>query len=243
MFTETQLTTALNAYGTSASAHVSRLIALADMRSVKDASIDDIAVALRHAAACNELGVPFGDTSAATLRAAERITGYSDSTLNRYNVVLEWLSVSLGDNESLTDILAADEFTADALSALCQLASGKVAPRKVASDAVSGHIAKRNSDKIVAAYRRLLAASNAKAKSKRDRAAKSAATATATAEESAATIPTAEEILSELSITAMADLLMARIAASADELSADDYAALVDTLAAISAMVEDAASN
>lgn len=244
MFTDTQLTAALNAYGTSASAHVSRLIALADMRDVKDATIDDIAVAIRHAAACKELGVPFDDTSAATMRAAERITGYSESTFNRYSVVLEWLSASLGDAESLADILASDTFTPDALSALCQLASGKVAPRKVASDTVANHIAKRNSGKIVAAYRRLLAAANAKAKSKRERAAKSATTAAATAEEAtAATARTAEDILAELTIPAMAELLAARIAADAEELTADDYAALVDTLAGISAMVEDAASN
>lgn len=242
MFTNDQLTNALNAYGTSASAHVSRLIALADMRETESATTDDIIIAIRHAAACNELGVPFDDTSAATKRAAERITGYSDSTFHRYGVVLDWLSVSLSDNEKLSTILAADTFTADALSALCQLASGKVATRKVASDAVAGSIAKRDSGKIVAAYRRLLAAANAKAKSKSNRAAKAAAKTESEAKtESAAPVPTAEQILSELSIPAMADMLMARIAASAEELTADDYAALVDTLAAIGAMIEEPA--
>lgn len=244
MFTDTQLVNALNAYGTSSSAHVARLIALADMREIESATIDDIAVAIRHAAACNELGVPFDDTSAATMRAAERITGFSESTFHRYSVVLEWLSVSLGDTEKLSEILATDTFTPDALSALCQLASGKVAPRKVASDTVSGHIAKRNSGKIVAAYRRLLAAANAKNKSKKERAARAAATETAAAEESTpAAAPTAEEILSELSIPAMAELLMARIATGEEELTADDYAALVDTLAGISAMIEEPEDN
>lgn len=239
MFTETQLTNAINAYGTNASAHVARLIALADMRQNESATIDDIAIAIRHAAACNELGVSFDDTSAATLRAAERITGYSESTFHRYSVVLEWIALSLGDNEKLADILAGDTFTADALSALCQLASGKVAPRKLAADTVSGHIAKRDSAKIVAAYRRLLAANNAKAKAKRERAARAESAKTVTVETAAAAERTPEDILADLSIPAMAELLMSRIAADAEELTADDYAALVDTLTAISAMIEE----
>lgn len=238
MFTNDQLTAAINAYGTSASAHVARLIALADMRGVDGATIDDIAVAIRHAAACAELGVPFDDTSAATVRAAERIGGYSESTFHRYSIVLDWLSTSLSDGESLSDMLAADTFTPDALSALCQLASGKVASRKLASDAVAGHITKRDSSKIVAAYRRLLAASNAKAKAKRDRAAAKSAKSSP-ADAAPAPARTAEDILAELSIPAMAELLMARIAAGADSLTADDYAALVDTLTAISAMLEE----
>lgn len=243
MFTNDQLTAALDAYGTSASAHVSRLVALADMRAVEDATIDDIALAIRHAAACNELGVPFDDTSAATMRAAERMAGFSESTFQRYSVVLDWLAPSLSDGESLADILAGDTFSAEALSALCQLASGKVASRKLASDTVAPHIAKRDSAKVVAAYRRLLAASNAKAKAKRERA--KSAKAKATTAETAETAParTAEDILSELTIPAMADLLMARIAADADTLTADDYAAIVDTLAAIGAMLEDPADD
>lgn len=240
MFTDNQLTNAINAYGTSASTHVSRLIALADMRTVKDATLDDIAIAIRHAVACTELGVPFDDTSAATLRAVERIVGYSDSTFQRYNVVLDWLSTSLGDDAKLSDVLATDTFTPEALSALCQLASGKVASRKVASDTVANHIVKRDSAKIVAAYRRLLAASNAKAKAKRERA-KRAESAKATTEAAPAPAPerTAEDILAELSIPAMAELLSARIAGSVDDLSADDYAALVDTLTGITAMLEE----
>ena len=238
MFTNDQLTAAINAYGTSASAHVSRLIALADMRSVDGATIEDITVAIRHAAACAELGVPFDDTSSATMRAADRIGGYSESTFHRYSVVLDWLSVSLGDGDDLPTVLSSDTFTADALSALCQLASGKVATRKLAADTVAGHIAKRDSAKIVAAYRRLLAASNAKAKSKRDRAATAA-----TAAPAPAPTRTAEDILSDLTIPAMAELLMSRIAAGADSLTADEYAALVDTLAAIGAMLEEPADN
>lgn len=243
MFTDTQLTNALAAYGTSASAHVARLIALADMRENEDATIDDIAVAIRHAAACNELGVSFDDTSAATLRAVERISGYSESTFHRYSVVLEWLATSLGDTENLVAMLASDTFTPDALSALCQLASGKVAPRKLASDTVSGHIAKRDSGKIVAAYRRLLAASNAKAKAKRERAAKAESAKTVTVESATAPERTASEILADLSIPAMAELLLSRIAASADEMTSGDYESLIDTLAAISAMIEEPADD
>lgn len=246
MFTDSQLSNAINAYGTSASTHVSRLIALADMREVENATLDDIAVAIRHAVACTELGVPFNDTSAAVKRAAERISGYSDSTFQRYNVVLDWLSTSLGDDEKLSDVLASDTFTPDALSALCQLASGKVASRKVASDTVASHLAKRDSAKIVAAYRRLLAASNAKAKSKRERQARQAAEsakATEDAKATKATERTPEQILSELSLPAMAQLLATRIASSLDDLTADDYAALVDTLTGISAMLEESADN
>lgn len=238
MFTDSQLSNAINAYGTSASTHVSRLIALADMREVENATLDDIAVAIRHAVACTELGVPFNDTSAAVKRAAERISGYSDSTFQRYNVVLDWLSTSLGDDEKLSDVLASDTFTPDALSALCQLASGKVATRKVASDAVTGHIAKRDSGKIVAAYRRLLAASNAKAKAKRERAERAKASQTSNADAQPVE-RTPEQILAELSLPAMAQLLATRIASSLDELTAEDYAALVDTLTGISAMLEE----
>lgn len=246
MFTTDQLTNALAAYGTSASAHVARLIALADMRENENVTNDDIATAIRHAAACNELGVPFDDTSAATLRAAERMSGYSDSTFARYSVVLDWLSVSLSDTEKMADMLASDTFSADALSALCQLASGKIAPRKLASDTVANHITKRDSAKIVAAYRRLLAASNAKNKSKRERAARAESTKTTSAETTTSTPAperSAEDILAELTIPAMAELLLARIAATGDELSADDYAALVDTLAGIGALIEEPADN
>ena len=245
MFSDTQLTAAINAYGTSSSAHVARLIALADMREVEDATVDDIAIAIRHAAACNELGVPFEDTSAATIRAAERIAGFSESTFQRYSIVLGWLDSSPGDSESLSDILANDTFTPDALSALCQLASGKVASRKLASDTVSGHIAKRDSAKIVSAYRRLLAANNAKKKSKNERAARTTTTTAETAERTAETAErTAEQILGELTIPAMADILLARIASSVEDLTPEDYAALVDTMAAIGAMLdEDPADN
>ena len=243
MFTDTQLTNALSAYGTSSSAHVARLIALADMRETENATIDDIAIAIRHAAACNELGVPFSDTSAQTLRAVERISGFSESTFQRYNVVLEWLSVSLSDTENIAAILANDTFTPEALSALCQLASGKVASRKLASDTVAGHIAKRDPAKIVSAYRRLLAASNAKNKSKKERAARTTTTTTTEAAPEVAPAKSAEDILGELSIPAMAEILMSRIASSVEDLSPEDYATLVDTLAAIGAMLEDTEDN
>lgn len=245
MFTNDQLTNAINAYGTSNSAHVARLIALADMRQNDNATIADIVVAIRHAAACAELGKPFNDTSAATIRAVERITGFSESTFQRYSIVLGWLDSSLGDDEKLADILASDTFTPDALSALCQLASGKVASRKLASDTVAGHIAKRNSEKIVAAYRRLLAANNAKNESKNRRVngakgAKGAETAeTAETADASAPAKTAEDILADLTIPAMAELLMSRIASNVEDLTADDYAKLVDTLAAIGAMLEE----
>ena len=146
MFTDIQLTAALNAYGTNASTHVFRLSVLADMRETKDATIEDMALAIRHAAACDELGVPFDDNSAATLRAVERITGYSDSTFARYSMVLQWLVPALGNDEDMLTLLNSETFTPDALSALVQLASGKVASRKVASDSVANAITKRDSN-------------------------------------------------------------------------------------------------
>lgn len=154
MFTDIQLTAALNAYGTNASTHVFRLAVLADMQETENATIEDIAIAIRHAAACDELGVPFDDNSAATLRAVERITGYSDSTFARYSMVLQWLAPALGKDKTMAALLNSETFTPDALSALVQLASGKVASRKVASDSVANAISKRDSKAIVATYRR-----------------------------------------------------------------------------------------
>ena len=61
MFTDIQLTAALSAYGTSASTHAFRLSVLADMRETDNATIEDIAIAIRHAAACDELGVTYRD--------------------------------------------------------------------------------------------------------------------------------------------------------------------------------------
>lgn len=239
MFTDQQLTNAINAYGTNASAHVARLMALADMRENTEATLDDIITHIRHAAACRELGVPYDDMSAATKRAADKLPGYSDSTFQRYNIVLEWLASSLGDVEKLTDILASDTFTPEALSALVQLASGKVASRKVASDTVAAHIAKRDSGKIVAAYRRLLAANNAKTKAKRARVERAKATGKDASGTTPASERTPEDILAELSLPAMAELLSTRIAASVDDLTPEEYASLVDTLAGIAAMLED----
>lgn len=237
LFTDTQLANALNAYGTSNSAHVARLIALADMQATEDATIDDIAWSIRHAAACTELGVPFDDTSAATKRAAERIVGYSDSTFQRYSIVLGWLATSLSDEETLTGLLTSDTFTADALSALCQLATGKVATRKVAADTVASHIAKRDSAKIVAAYRRLLAASNAKAKAKRERAERAKVAKVAKSAEESAPIQTAEDILASVSVAELADMLVTRLAAEFDSLSEADNERVIDALAQLEAMI------
>lgn len=238
MFTDQILTAALNAYGTSASTHVFRLTVLADMREVESATIEDIALAIRHAAACDELGVPFDDTSAATLRAVERITGYSDSTFARYSMVLQWLTPALGSNETMPELLNSETFTPDALSALVQLASGKVASRKVAGDSVAGAIAKRNPDAIVATYRRLLAAKSAKAKAVKERA-KSTTTTTTPAELSPSDNSiTRESVIESLDTFALVKILSARIAANVDELTPKQFEELADELAGISAMIE-----
>ena len=241
MFTNTQLTAALNAYGTNASTHVFRLTVLADMRETESATIEDIALAIRHAAACDELGVPFDDNSAATLRAVERITGYSDSTFARYSMVLQWLAPALGNDESLPALLNSETFTPESLSALVQLASGKVATRKIASDSVTNAISKRDSDAIVATYRRLLAAKTAKTNAAKIRAkSEKAATTTATpAESSPSDNPiTRESVIESLDTFALVKILSARIAANVDELTPKQFEELADELAGISAMIE-----
>lgn len=240
MFTNNQLTAALNAYGTSASAHVFRLSVLADMRETESATIEDIALAIRHAAACDELGVPFDDTSAATLRAVERITGYSDSTFARYSMVLQWLTPALGNDEDMLALLNSETFTPESLSALVQLASGKVASRKVAGDSVAGAIAKRDSNAIVATYRRLLAAKTAKTNAAKTRA-KSSSTTTTPAELSpsdSASSVTRESVIESLDTFALVKILSARIAANVDELTPKQFEELADELAGISAMIE-----
>lgn len=239
MFTTTQLTAALNAYGTNASTHVFRLTVLADMRETESATIEDIALAIRHAAACDELGVPFDDNSAATLRAVERITGYSDSTFARYSMVLQWLAPALGNDESLPALLNSDTFTAESLSALVQLASGKVASRKVAGDSVATAISKRDSNAIVATYRRLLAAKTAKTNAAKTRA-KSSKTTTAaelSPSDNASTV-TRESVIESLDTFALVKILSARIAANVDELTPKQFEELADELAGISAMIE-----
>lgn len=241
MFSDTQLTAALNAYGTNASTHVFRLTVLADMRETESATIEDIALAIRHAAACDELGVPFDDNSAATLRAVERITGYSDSTFARYSMVLQWLAPALGNDETMPALLSSETFTPDALSALVQLASGKVASRKVAVDSVATAISKRDSGAIVATYRRLLAAKSAKTKAANVRAKSAKAATTATAELSPsdnAPIVTRESVIESLDTFALVKILSARIAANVDELTPKQYEELADELAGISAMIE-----
>ena len=240
MFSNTQLTAALNAYGTSASAHVFRLTVLADMRETESATIEDIALAIRHAAACDELGVPFDDNSAATLRAVERITGYSDSTFARYSMVLQWLTPALGNDETMPALLSSETFTPESLSALVQLASGKVATRKVAADSVAGAISKRDSSAIVATYRRLLAAKTAKNNAAKTRAKSSTTTTTTTpAELSPSDNPiTRDSVIESLDTFALVKILSARIAANVDELTPKQFEELADELAGISAMIE-----
>ena len=241
MFTNTQLTAALNAYGTNASTHVFRLTVLADMRETESATIEDIALAIRHAAACDELGVPFDDTSAATLRAVERVQGYSDSTFARYSMVLQWLAPALGNDESLPALLNSETFTPESLSALVQLASGKVASRKVASDSVVNAISKRDSAAIVATYRRLLAAKTAKTNAAKTRVKSSTATTTATTDSSLSdNVPsvTRESVIESLNTFALVKILSARIAANVDELTPKQFEELADELAGISAMIE-----
>ncbi len=239
MFTNTQLTAAINAYGTNASTHVFRLVVLADMQETESATIEDIALAIRHAAACDELGVPFDDSSASTLRAVERITGYSDSTFARYSMVLQWLAPALGKDKTMAGLLNSETFTPEALSALVQMASGKVASRKVASDSVVNAISKRDSSAIVATYRRLLAAKTAKTNAAKTRA-KSEKSATTTPAETSPSdnAVTRESVIESLDTFALVKILSARIAGNVDELTPKQFEELADELAGISAMIE-----
>lgn len=239
MFTNDQIDNIIRTYGVSADTHSARLIALADMLTIENATLDDIILAVRHAVACDSLGVSRETLNAKIERATERITGYSESTLARYSIVLGWLESARAESETMPELLESGAFTLESLSALVQLAAGKVGSRKLVSDAISGAISKRNNDAIVATYRRLLAATKAKSKAKADRAksAKAVESPSDSKSEAAPRERTAEEILSELSIPAMANLLMARIAAEADTLSEEENEQVADAMAQIEAMI------
>ena len=152
-------------------------------------------------------------------------------------MVLQWLTPALGNDESLPTLLDSETFTPDALSALVQLATGKVASRKVASDSIANAIAKRDSNAIVATYRRLLAAKAAKAKATKERAKSSKTTTSETSPSDNPTI-TRESVIESLDTFALVKILSARIAANVDELTPKQFEELADELAGISAMIE-----
>lgn len=239
MFDNQTLTDTLAAYGTSADTHTARLVTLATMLSATDTvTIDDVVEHVRIAAAQTELGVSFDTFNAAVTRAADRVQGYSASTFARYSMVLQWLASALANDETMPALLNSETFTPDALSALVQLATGKVASRKVASDSVAGAIAKRDSSAIVATYRRLLAAKTAKTNAAKTRA-KSSKTTTAELSPSDNTPSvTRESVIESLDTFALVKILAARIAANVDELTPKQFEELADELAGISAMIE-----
>lgn len=239
MFNDQIISDTLAAYGTSADTHTARLSTLAVMLGAADnVTIDDVVEHVRIAAAQVELGVPFDTFNAAVTRAAGRVQGYSASTFARYSMVLQWLAPALGNDESLPALLDSETFTPEALSALVQLASGKVATRKVASDSVANAIAKRDSSAIVATYRRLLAAKTAKNNAAKTRAKSSTATATteSSPSDNAPTV-TRESVIESLDTFALVKILSARIAANVDELTPKQFEELADELAGISAML------
>ncbi len=243
MFTDQILSDTLAAYGTSADTHTARLSTLATMLAASDTvTIDDVVEHVRIAAAQTELGVSFDTFNAAVTRAADRVQGYSASTFARYSMVLQWLAPALPDDETMPALLNSETFTAESLSALVQLATGKVATRKVASDSVATAISKRDSNAIVATYRRLLAAKTAKAKATKERAkaATTATTTTATELSPSDNTPsvTRESVIESLDTFALVKILSARIAANVDELTPKQFEALADELAGISAMIE-----
>lgn len=239
MFNDQILTDTLNAYGTSADTHSARLTTLTTMLDVSDSvTIDDVVEHVRIAAAQIELGVSFDTYNATVTRAAERVQGYSASTFARYSMVLQWLTPALDGEENLSDILAGEVFTGDALSALVQLASGKVAARKVASDSVANAIAKRDSKAIVTTYRRLLAAKSAKAKASKERAKSSTTTTTSESSPSDNPAESRQTIIESLDTFALVKILSARIAANVDNLTPKQFEELADELAGISAMLD-----
>lgn len=240
MFDSKILADTLAAYGTSGDTHSARLVTLASMLASNEAAtIDDVVHAVKYAAAQSELGVSFDTFNAAVDRAADRVQGYSASTFARYSMVLQWLAPALANDESMPELLNAGAFTVEALSALVQLASGKVATRKVAGDSVAGAIGKRDSAAIVATYRRLLAAKSAKAKATQARA-KSSKTTTAGESSPGDNSPsvTREAVIESLDTFALVKILSARIAANSDNLTAKQFEELADELAGIAAMLE-----
>lgn len=243
MFTDQILTDTLVAYGTSADTHTARLSTLATMLAADSVTIDDVVEHVRVAAAQIELGVSFDTFNAAVTRAADRVQGYSASTFARYSMVLQWLTPALGNDETMPALLNSETFSPESLSALVQLASGKVASRKVAGDSVAGAIAKRNPDAIVATYRRLLAAKSAKTNAAKVRAKSEKATTTSTApaelspSDNAPSV-TRESVIESLDTFALVKILSARIAANVDELTPKQFEELADELAGISAMIE-----
>ena len=241
MFTDKILTDTLVAYGTSADTHTARLSTLATMLAADSVTIDDVVEHVRIAAAQIELGVSFDTFNAAVTRAADRVQGYSASTFARYSMVLQWLTPALGNDETMPALLDSETFTPEALSALVQLASGKVASRKVASDSVVNAVSKRDSNAIVATYRRLLAAKSAKTNAAKMRAKADKATTTTTGELSPsdnAPSVTRESVIESLDTFALVKILSARIAANVDELTPKQFEELADELAGISAMIE-----
>lgn len=239
MFTNDQIESALTSFGVSADTHTARLIALNDMRNVDGATLESISVALKYATACDALAIDRNDNSAKAIVAAERIEGFSVSTFARYAVVLDMLKVACAEDETIGDILAADVFISEALSALVQLASGKCGPRKAVSDALGDAIAKRDSARIIKAYRRMLAASKAKAKAKAKRAASKSSAVTTTTEAAADNSPgelSPEEAAKSLSVFKLVEILSARIAS--EEFDSKQMETLSDALAGISAMLD-----
>lgn len=240
MFTNEQIEYALTSFGVSADTHTARLIALDDMRNVDGATLESISVALKYATACDALAIDRNDNSAKAIVAAERIEGFSVSTFARYAVVLDMLKVACAENETVGDLLAADVFLSEALSALVQLATGKCGPRKSVTEALGDAIAKRDSARVIKAYRRLLAASKAKAKAKATRDAKAKSSAVTVTTEPANDNSPGElspvDAAKSLSVFELVEILSARIAS--EELTSKQTETLSDALAGISAMLD-----
>lgn len=239
MFTNDQIEYALNSFGVSADTHTARLIALDDMRSVEGATLESISVALKYATACDALAIDRDSNSPKAIVAAERIEGFSVSTFARYAVVLDMLKVACSENETVGDILAADVFLSEALSALVQLATGKCGPRKAVSDALGDAIAKHDSARIIKSYRRLLAATKAKAKAKAKRAAAKSSAVTVTTEAAADNSPgelSPVEAAKTLSVFELVEILSTRVAS--EEFDSKQIDTLSDALAGIAAMLD-----
>ena len=239
MFTNEQIDYALNSFGVTADTHTARLIALNDMRNVDGATLESISVALKYATACDALAIDRNDNSAKAIVAAERIDGFSVSTFARYAVVLDMLKVACAEDETIGDILTAEVFISEALSALVQLATGKCGPRKAVSDALGDAIAKRDSARIIKAYRRLLAASKAKAKAKAKRAASKSSAVTTTTEATADNSPgelSPVDAAKTLSVFVLVEILSSRIAS--EEFDSKQMETLSDALAGITAMLD-----
>lgn len=243
MFETNTLVAAVSAFTITDSQQRARLNAWHELAETESATFDDIALALRDMAARISLNIaPDGELKpsqqASLDLARERVTGFSDATLRRYETVLAWLAQAECPLSELSD---------SAVSALVQLASGAVGARKSVSDAIMPNLKAKNSDKLVATYRRLLSAKKASAKARQARAGK-AKGKSATKADSADSVMHDSETLTPAQVAETLDpLALATILRNKvlhlESIDSKLAESLQDALIEIGALIEDATAS